>query len=89
LGNRIAAAYNKCVAVVILSIDDATLEAAREYAHEQGWSLNELVRRLLANAVTPAPLERLEAVFAMADKLQCKSDGPWTREEIYDRPVFR
>lgn len=81
--------YNKHVPNITLSIDETTLEAARQYAREQGWSLNELVRKLLESAVCPAPMERLEAVFARADELQLKSEGPWAREELYDRPLLR
>ncbi len=77
------------MANITLSLDEQTLNAARAYAKEQGWSLNELVRRLLQKTVAPNTGEQLQAVFARADDLQCASDSPWKREDLYDRPVLR
>jgi uncharacterized protein DUF6364 len=74
---------------ITLSVDEATLEAAREYAQRQGWSLNELVRKLLRRAIAPSSLTQLEGVFSKADELNCASDRPWSREDLYDRPVLR
>jgi len=74
---------------ITLSLDEATLEAARTYAQEQGWSLNELVRRLLQSSVSPNSADRLQAVFERADELKSKSAGPWRREDLYDRTLLR
>lgn len=74
---------------ITLSIDEETLDAARAYARKQGWSLNELVRRLLASRVRPDSTEQLSELFKRADELACKSEGPWTRDELYDRSVLR
>ena len=74
---------------ITLSIDEATLAAARVYAKDQGWSLNELVRRLLQKSVAPNSAELLQAVYARADALKCSSEGPWNREDLYDRSALR
>jgi hypothetical protein len=81
--------YNKDVPNITLSIDEATLREARAFAKEQGWSLNDLVRRLLHERIAPNSEELLRATFDRADELKCRSEAPWSREDLYDRSVLR
>lgn len=72
---------------VTVSIDEATLIAAQAYAKEQGWSIDELVGRLVKMAVAPIVFDQLRATFARADEMQCRSGGPWSRDDLYDEPL--
>ncbi len=61
------------MASITLSIEHATLKAARAYASEQGWSLDELILRVLQTVVESNPDDELEATFKRADRLNLKS----------------
>ena len=70
---------------ITLSIDDRVVAEARRIASERGTSLNQLVRDFLADLTrTDDP----EVVIAELEELWAKenyrSEGPWTREELYD-----
>jgi hypothetical protein len=75
---------------VTISLDEGLLKAARLAAAREGISFQEYVRRLLKKEAEFDPVKNLEEFFALADKLNIKSDGKHlTREEIYDRPGLR
>lgn len=77
------------MANLTLSVDDATLRAARIRALEQGTSVNALVRKYLDTfAGRHDHREALARMFERADRTGASS-GPsgrtWTRDELYDR----
>ena len=70
---------------VTLSIEDRVVAEARRIAAARGTSMNQLVRDFL-NDLTRADdaesvIAQLEAIWA---KENYRSEGPWTREELYD-----
>jgi len=71
---------------ITLSVDDATAEAARKVAREQGTSLNELVRRFIASLAgqrSPGDLER--EILSLFEEQPGDSRGVRiTREDAYD-----
>jgi len=77
------------VANLTLSVDDATLRAARIRALEQGTSVNALVRDYLVSYARPESAR--EAVHAFLERA-ARSDASsgsggrsWTRDDLYDR----
>jgi hypothetical protein len=75
---------------VTISLDEGLLKATRPAAAREGISFQEYVRRLLKKEAEFDPVKNLERLFALADKLDIKTDGKYpTREEIYDRPSLR
>ena len=68
---------------ITLSIDDDLLERGREYARSHNISLNALVRRLLQNVVARKNENWVDEMFAVMDELNVRSEGPWTRDELY------
>lgn len=77
---------------VTLSIDDEVLKRARIRALEQGTSVNAVVRDHL-QAYAGRNAEREQAVGRLrelSDQARVSSGNrTWTREELYDREVFR
>ena len=70
---------------ITLSIDDEVLKAGREYARKHHISLNNLIRKLLAQTVLPSSQYWLDECFSLMDKAKADSGGrKWTREELYD-----
>ena len=70
---------------VTLSIDEATLEAGREYARAHHTSLNQMIRELLRRAVVRESRatwadEFLEAAARAGGDSRGKK---WTREDLY------
>lgn len=77
-----------------VTIEEDTLKRARMRALADNTSVNAVVRDFLeryAQAQTPYA-EATATLLAISDEADAGS-GPegrtWTREEIYDRPVFR
>lgn len=72
---------------VTLSIEDRVVAEARRIAAARGTSMNQLVRDFL-NDLTRQ--QDVESVVAELQELWAKenyrSEGPWTREEINERP---
>jgi hypothetical protein len=71
---------------ITLSIDDATVDAARRVAREQGTSLNDLVRRFVANlAGQRPPEERARHLLALFENQPGDSGGrKFTRDDAYE-----
>lgn len=71
---------------VTLSVDDRVVAEARRIAAVRGTSLNQIVRDFL-NELTR--VDEVESVVAQLDALwaeeDCRSEGPWTREELHER----
>ena len=73
-----------------LAIDEALLQAARDYARKQGTTVNALVRRLLEESVRPPALCWFDEFEALARRAGGSSHGKrWSRDELYDRPELR
>ena len=69
---------------ITLSIEEQLLDAARKYAGEHNTSLNDLIRKLLSEAVMPAAGEWVEECFALMDKYGGSSQGRiWKRDDLY------
>lgn len=74
-----------------LSVDEQTVERARDVARVMGKSLNQLVREYLEQLANRDQIERDIAEFrALSEQHEGKSKEGWTwnREEIYDRKIF-
>jgi len=65
------------------------LERARSYAAENGISFNELVRRLIKQAVSPQEGVWLQEMFDLADRNGWRSTEKWSREDAYDAKRVR
>jgi hypothetical protein len=81
--------YTVAVANVTITLDDSVLEQARSYAMENGISFNELVRRLIKQAVSPQEGAWLQEMFDMADRNGWCSNEQWSREDAYDAKRVR
>lgn len=70
-----------------LSIDDDLLQRAREAALRDRTSVNALVRDYLTRYADSKRrrLEALDALDALAADSGARSEGPWRRDELYDR----
>lgn len=77
-----------------ISVDQEIVHRARARATAERTSVNALLRELLKDyaEVSNRYAEATAALLAISDEADSGS-GPegrtWTREEIYDRPVFR
>ncbi len=75
-----------------LSVEERTLEAAREYAARHGTTVNHLVRDFLARTVRPESSgDWAEKLFSEMDRRPGKSGRPrrWSREDIYRERIDR
>ena len=72
---------------VTLSIDEQVVARARQIATVRGTSLNQLIRDYLEDLTRPGDvktvLEELDALWADSTG---RSRGPWTREDLHERP---
>jgi hypothetical protein len=69
---------------ITLSIDDALLQAGREYARQHNISFNVLVRRLIEQTVVQRRARWLDDTFRLMDKADVKSGNEkWTRGDLY------
>ena len=74
------------MADITISLDDKLLRAGREYAEKHHTSLDELIRKLLADTVSNHSTDWLEECFELADRLGTSSKGNhWTRKELHER----
>ena len=71
---------------VTLSIDDRVVAEARRIAADRGTSLNQLVRDYLNERTRTDDVETIiRGLDAMWSERTYRSQGPWTREEAYER----
>lgn len=72
---------------VTLSIDERVVARARQIAVVRGTSLNQLIRDYLEDLTRPGDvksvLDQLDTLWSTSTG---RSQGPWTREELYERP---
>ena len=70
---------------ITISIDEDLVKAGRNYARKHHISLNALIRRLLADAVTDSSRNWLDECFDLMDRAKGDSKGKtWRREDLYD-----
>ena len=67
-----------------ISLDERTLDECRKYARDRGMSMNALIREAILRTISLGAHDKVEEAFALADKLNLKSEGPWKRDELYD-----
>lgn len=71
---------------ITLALDEATVEAGREYAERHQTTLNGLIRDLLARAVTTDRTAIVAEMFRLMDAYPGHSAGTtWTRDELHVR----
>ena len=69
---------------ITLSADEELLKAWRDYARAHKTSLNDLIRKLLEQAVSRKQSRWLDDTFELMDRAKVSSAGKrWTREELY------
>jgi len=73
------------MANITISIDEALLNAGREYARAHNTSLNAMIRQLLEKNVSRKSGQWPDECLKLMDQVQADSRGKkWTREELYD-----
>lgn len=78
--------YTRFVKNVTFSLDDELLVKSRAYAAQRGTTLNQLVRDLLSEKVTPLAGESMTALFEWVDEKAISTDGvPLTRDQAHER----
>ena len=71
---------------ITLSIDDQVVAKARRIASIRGTSLNQLVRNYLEDLTRHNDMKSvLDELDAMWSESTGRSQGPWTREALYER----
>ena len=71
---------------ITLSIDEQVVAEARRIASVRGTSLNQLVRDYLEDLTRHNDMQSvLDELDAMWSESTGRSQGPWTREELYER----
>ena len=71
---------------ITLSVDDRVVAKARHIASVRGTSLNQLVRDYLDDLTRHNDVKSvLDEPDAMWSESTGRSQGPWTREELYER----
>lgn len=84
-----ARTYPVCMNVT-LSIDDQTIDRARQLAQQRGTSLNQMIRDYLAALTASDPADAAAELERLWSEEEGDSSGwEWNREEVYDRPVLR
>jgi hypothetical protein len=76
---------------ITLSVDEQTVEKARETARNQGTSLNELIRRFLEQLAGIRPTGKEVAAMLRRISAEARAQGAstaepfiWNREDCYD-----
>ena len=69
-----------------ISLDEKTLEDARKYAEQMGYSFNAWVSKIIREA-TKRPAEAcMRELMATADRIAGDSQGrSWSRDDLYER----
>lgn len=76
---------------VTLSLPDDLLKKSREYAEKHGTSLNEFIRQLLKQVVTPPDNDPCQKLINHSKdmRLSVETQGwKWNRNDLYDRKIF-
>lgn len=75
---------------VTLSVDDQTLNRARQLAQQRGTSLNQMIRDYLDSLTRDDTQQALAELERLWREGAGNSGGwKWNREEVYDRPILR
>lgn len=70
---------------ITLSMDKHLLQLGREYARKNRTSLNNIIRELLSQLVSPGSKNWADEAFSLADREKGSSKGKkWKREDLYD-----
>jgi hypothetical protein len=70
---------------ITISVDDETLESAREYARQHRTSINALLRQFLKQTASKKSGDWLQEAFSALKKAGGGSGGKrWKREDLYD-----
>lgn len=78
------------MANLTIAVADDVLRRARVRAAEQGTSVNAVLRDSLERyAATGASERATQRFLELAHERSGRSDGPWSREELYDERVDR
>jgi hypothetical protein len=71
---------------ITITMDEKTLEDARQHAARLGCSFNAWVNKIIEDGVRRSPQKSMSELLALADQCSGNSKGKrWTRDEIYDR----
>ena len=71
---------------VTLALDEATVEAGRDYAQRHKTTLNNLVRELLRKTTMADRKAAATELLRLMNRHQGRSTGKrWTRAELYER----
>ncbi|MDZ4679393.1 MAG: DUF6364 family protein [Saprospiraceae bacterium] len=74
---------------VTLSLPEDLLSRSREYAEKHGSSLNELIRALLRQVVSPPEQDPIQKLINHSQRLSINTrDWKWDRSALYDREIF-
>ena len=69
-----------------ISLDEDVLEAGRGYAQRLGVSFNAWIKKLITDAVSRAPADRMRELLELSDRCAGNSRGKrWNRDELYER----
>lgn len=72
---------------ITLSIDEQVVARARRIAAVRGTSLNQMVRDYLDDLTRPGAMQSvLDQLDSVWSESTGRSNGPWTREDLYERP---
>ena len=72
---------------VTVSLDEELIQRSRDYAEQQGTTLNQLISDLLARTVAQDRKQRVSSFLEWSDQSQITpKDGSWlSREEAHER----
>jgi hypothetical protein len=73
------------MAHLTLVIEDELLQQVRARARDQGTTIDALVNYYLKEYVRRAEVEATREFIQLAASLGARSEGPWRRDELYDR----
>ncbi|MBX2928423.1 MAG: ribbon-helix-helix protein, CopG family [Saprospiraceae bacterium] len=74
---------------ITLSIPEDLLDRSREYAEKHGTSLNEFIRALLRQTVTPPEGTPVQKLIRHTRRIKVSTKNwKWSRTELYDRQIL-
>lgn len=69
-----------------ITLDEQTLEDARQYAGRLGLSFNAWVNQIIETAIRRSPEKSMDQLLKLADSCAGDSRGKrWSKDEIYER----